>query len=197
MSAWEKLTLAQLHEAGGEAYVDEHQLTSKGKELFAQTAQSWNSYVALNPPKPNSELAQEMVRVFGEEGLNEPAEAVQVLQIVVAARPDKRGAVRGARAVRLQGAEHARRRPRLRKGDRLAPAAQRAQLKTELAAIKKNPSGAASGQSTVSQGENGTGTTSTGAAAPARAVDDHEVARGALACPVRGGSPRRGSPPGG
>ena len=50
-------------------------------------AQAWNSYLALNPPKPNAELAQRMVAVFGEEGLNEPAAAVQVLQIVVAARP--------------------------------------------------------------------------------------------------------------
>ncbi len=50
-------------------------------------AQSWNSYLALNPPKPNAKLAKEMVRVFGEEGLNQPAAAVEVLQLVVAAEP--------------------------------------------------------------------------------------------------------------
>ncbi len=88
VSAWENLTNAQLHEAGGEAYVSQSgAVTSKGKELFHQAAHSWNTYIALNPAKPNSELAQRMVAVFGEEGLNEPAAAVQVLQIVVAARP--------------------------------------------------------------------------------------------------------------
>src|ERR1022692_5017832 len=86
-SAWEGLTNAQLHEAGGEAFVSNNKLTSKGKELFAQIGQSWNSYLALNPAKPNLTLAKEMVRVFGEEGLNQPAAAVQVLQLVVAAEP--------------------------------------------------------------------------------------------------------------
>src|ERR1019366_5780509 len=66
--AWENLTNAQLHEAGGEAYVTRTGgVTSKGKELFRQVARSWNSYMALNPAKPNPELAERMVTVFGEE----------------------------------------------------------------------------------------------------------------------------------
>src|SRR5271168_4507540 len=86
-SAWENLANAQLHEAGGEAFVSSAGVTAKGKELFAKVAQSWNSYIALNPAKPNAELAERMVTVFGEEGLNEPAAEVEVLQIAVAARP--------------------------------------------------------------------------------------------------------------
>ena len=111
--AWEQLTLAQLHEAGGEAYIVNGKLTSKGTTLFTQVAQSWNRYIALNPPKPNAEIAQEMVRVFGEEGLDQPAEAVKVLQIVTAARPESAGAVRVVGGVRLQGPQHAHRRSRL------------------------------------------------------------------------------------
>ncbi|HEY2142365.1 MAG TPA: hypothetical protein VGG98_09940 [Solirubrobacteraceae bacterium] len=149
VAAWEKLTTAQLHEAGGEAYVANNQLTSKGKELFSQIAHSWNSYIALNPPKPSPELAQQMVRVFGEEGLNQPAAAVAVLQIVVAAKPQN-AAFYGALA------QYAYKAKNTREGDlaaakavSLAPAAQRPRLKTELAALKKNPSG----------GETFTGTT--------------------------------------
>lgn len=140
-AAWEKLTDAQLHEAGGEAYVAQTGITSKGRQLFAQVAQSWNHYLALNPPKPNSELAQRMVTVFGEEGLNEPASAVQVLQIVVAARPT-------SAALYASLAQYAYKAKNVRVGDlasekavSLAPAAQRARLKTELAAAKANPSG--------------------------------------------------------
>lgn len=139
--AWEQLTLAQLHEAGGEAYFAGGKLTSKGKELFAQTGQSWNKYLALNPPKPNVEIAQEMVRVFGEEGLDEPAEAVKVLQIVTAARPE-------SASLYAALAEYAYKAKNTRIGDlaseravALAPPAQRKQLKTELAEIKKNPTG--------------------------------------------------------
>lgn len=138
---WEQLTLAQLHEAGGEAYFANQKLTSKGKELFGQTAQSWNSYIALTPPKPNVEIAQEMVRVFGEEGLNEPSEAVKVLQIVTAARPE-------SAALYASLAEYAYKAHNTRIGDlasvkavALAPSAQRKQLKKQLAAIKAHPNG--------------------------------------------------------
>ena len=89
--AWEQLTLAQLHEAGGEAYFANQRLTAKGRVLFGQTAQSWNGYIALKPAKPNAQLALQMERVFGEEGLNEPAEVVKVLQIVI---PTKSGSTR-------------------------------------------------------------------------------------------------------
>jgi predicted Zn-dependent protease len=142
VAAWESLTKALLHEAGGEAYVSQSgQVTSKGKELFAQAAQAWTSYLALNPPKPNSELAQLMVTVYGEAGLNDPARAVQVLQIVVAARPT-------SAALWSALAEYAYKAHNIRIGDlastkavSLAPAAQRTRLQTELAEVKKSPNG--------------------------------------------------------
>jgi hypothetical protein len=142
VSAWENLLKAQLHEAGGEAYVTSSgALTGKGHELFAQSAQTWSSYLALNPPKPNPELAQLMLRVFGEEGLNKPSEEVQVLQIVVAAKPTN--AAYYAQLARYAYLAH-----NTRVGDlaaakavTLAPATQQARLKTELVALRKSPSG--------------------------------------------------------
>jgi hypothetical protein len=182
VSAWESLTSAQLHEAGGEAYVANNKLTSKGKELFSQVAQSWNSYLALNPPKPSLTLAKEMVRVFGEEGLNQPAAAVTVLQIVVAAEPQS-ASLFGALA------EYAYKAHNTRQGDlastkavSLAPSADRVRLKKELAELKKSSaattttsSGATSSPTTsgtttssaTSPGSNGTGAASTGESANA------------------------------
>jgi hypothetical protein len=164
-SAWEKLADAQLHEAGGEAYVSRTGgVTSKGKELFRQVAQSWNSYLALNPAQPNPELAQRMVAVFDEEGLNEPAAAVQVLQIVVAARPTNFSYYASL-------AQYAYKAHNTRVGDlasakaiSLAPAASRPLLQAKLTALKKNPNPTAgseaatssSGQPfTVTRGANG------------------------------------------
>jgi len=142
VSAWEGLTKNLLHEAGSEAYVTASgAVTSKGRELFNQTARAWSGYIALNPSKPNLELAKEMLRVFDEEGLNQPASVVEVLQIVVAAEPTN-----VAYYARL--AEYAYKAHNVRVGDlaskravSLAPAAQRARLKAELAEVEANPSG--------------------------------------------------------
>lgn len=159
-SAWEKLINTQLHEAGSEAYVTHTGgVTSRGKELFTQIAQSWNSYLALNPRKPNSELALRMVSVLGEGGLNQPADAVKALQVVVAARPNSAAlyASLAHYAYKAGGKDN------LRTGDvasakavALAPAAQRTRLKAELAGVKKNPSGEKT-YTTVTNGKTYTG----------------------------------------
>jgi hypothetical protein len=178
VEAWEKLIRAQLHEAGAEAYVSSTGvLTGKGRELFAQTARSWSSYLALNPPKPSVELAQQMLRVFGEEGLNKPAEEVQILQIVVAAKPTNV-------AYYAQLAKYAYLAHNKRVGDlasakavSLAPAAQKQRLKTELAQLRNGPTGGetltatTNGKTyTVKPGANGalTGTVPQTTTAPAK-----------------------------
>jgi hypothetical protein len=141
VSAWEHLTEALLHEAGGEAYVTRTGVTSKGRELYSKAAQAWSSYIALNPPTPSAKLAQLMVSVYGDEGLKQPAQAVQVLQIVVAARPT-------SAALYSKLAVYAYKAGNVRVGDlaavkavSLAPSTERVRLKNELAEVKKNPSG--------------------------------------------------------
>jgi hypothetical protein len=142
LGAWESLTKALLHEAGSEKYVTTAgTVTGAGKLLFKRAAQAWTSYIALNPPKPNSELAQLMETVYGEGGLNEPAKEVEILQIAVAARPTDA-------ALFAALAEYAYKSHNVRVGDlaaaravKLAPAAQQARVKSELALVRSNPSG--------------------------------------------------------
>jgi hypothetical protein len=153
--AWEKLTRALLHEAGGETYVSGSGLTSKAKQLFTQASESWHSYLALNPPNSSTQLAKEMLPVYGEEGLNEPTQILQALNLIVAAEPNSYTYNRElalfaykAKNTRLGDLAAA-------KAIALAPAEQRARLKTALAEVKKNPNGTSSSSS-------GTGTTTTG-----------------------------------
>src|SRR5436305_12820839 len=47
IGAWERLTSAQLHEAGGEAYVGNGGTAAKGRELNSQTTDSRGSFIAL------------------------------------------------------------------------------------------------------------------------------------------------------
>jgi hypothetical protein len=142
-AAWEGLTKNLLHEvASSETYeTSTGAITSKGKELFRQASQSWDSYLALNPPKTNTELAQLMETVYGETGLNEPAKEVEVLQIAVVAKPTDA-------ALFAALAEYAYKAKNTRVGDlssekavALSPAVDRKRVKQELAEIKANPSG--------------------------------------------------------
>jgi hypothetical protein len=143
LSAWEGLAKNLLHEvASSEANeTSAGVITSKGKELFRQASAAWASYIALNPPKPNVELAQLMTTVYSEPGLNEPAKEVEVLQLAVAAKPTDA-------ALYAELAEYAYKAKNPRVGDlasekavSLSPAVDRTRVKDELAEIKANPSG--------------------------------------------------------
>ena len=140
VAAWEALIKAQLHQAGNEAYVTPTGLTSKGRTLYSEIAQSWSRYLALNPQHPKLELAKQMLTVFSEEGLNQPSAAVQAAQIAVAAEPSNPFYFRAL-------AEYAYKAHNVGVGDlaaaraiSMAPAEQRARLRTLLAEVKKQAS---------------------------------------------------------
>ncbi len=137
--AWEKLTEALLHEAGASS--ETGAVTPRERQLFGLAAEAWQSYLATKPSPPSPKLAQLMVNIYGEEGLNKPAEAVRVLQIILATRPTS-AALWSSLAVFAYKAHD------VRTGDQasekavaFAPAAQRTRIKNELAELKANPSG--------------------------------------------------------
>jgi hypothetical protein len=164
--AWEHLALAQLHESAGEAYFVNQRLTSRGRELYAQIAQSWNGYLAQKPAKPNPTLALQMVTIFSGAGLNEPAEAVKALQLVISAKTESTPQYQASLYASL--AQFAYQAHNNRIGDlasakalALAPSAQRKQLKTQLAAIKAHPNGTEAATSGTQTAEGTTGATKT------------------------------------
>jgi hypothetical protein len=142
LAAWEALLKAQLHQAGNEGYVTRTgELTSKGRKLYSEIAQSWSQYLAQRPPRPNLEVTKQMLTVFGEEGLNQPSAGVQVAQIAVEAEPKNSFYFRVL-------SEYAYKTHNVSVGDlaakravRLAPAEQRARLRAGLAEVKKRASG--------------------------------------------------------
>jgi hypothetical protein len=171
VAAWEKLTLAILHESGGEAYVNANTgtPTPKGKELLARASRSWERYLALNPPKPNVELAKLMAqRVYTTEALNQPASAVQALQIVVAAEPT-------SVSWYSQLAAYAYQAKNTRVGDlaaakavSLAPPSERKRLQQDLETVKKSPEGET--LTTTTNGTTYTGKLNSKGEVPATAV---------------------------
>jgi hypothetical protein len=142
VSGFENLTKALLHEAGNEAYVtSQGVVTSKGKQLYRRASQAWQSYLALNPPKVNPEVAQLIYGIYAEGALNEPSKAVEALQLVVAARPESAHyysylAIYAYKAHNERIGDLA-----AEKAVQLAPSSERARLKNELAEVKKYPTG--------------------------------------------------------
>jgi Fe-S cluster biosynthesis and repair protein YggX len=142
VSAWGNLAKSLYHEAGAEPNTTSTgEVTSKGKALFKQVSQAWNRYIALNPPKPDAELAQLMENVYGEAGLDEPSKEVEVLQIAIQARPTDA-------TLYADLAVYSYRAHNTRQGDlasekalALTPASERKRLQHELAEYKANPSG--------------------------------------------------------
>jgi hypothetical protein len=142
-AAWAALADARVHEANGSEFYDEatQQFTSQGKQLLTKVANVWERYIALNPGKPDITVAQEMLRVFGPEGLNQPAAAVQVMQLVIAAKPPS-AALYGHLAVYAYQAKNTRLGDLAsKKAVSLTPAPQRPKIEAELAQIKSNPNG--------------------------------------------------------
>ena len=149
--AWASLVEAQLHQASEETYSDPTtgQFTSKGKQLLAQISRSWSTYLTLEPHNPSAQLAQRMLAIYGEEGLNKPGEEVAALQIVLPTKPP-------SAALFADLAEYSYKAHDVSQGDlasakalSLAPASERKRIKVILEAIKKNPSESLSAASTA------------------------------------------------
>jgi hypothetical protein len=108
---------------------------SGGRKELAQAAQSWSSYLALEPRKPDPNVATLMVQAFSPVGLNRPKDGVTAAEIVANARPSAQ--------TYYQLAVFAYAAKQTRKGDlagkkavELAPSAQRAAVKSQVDSAK-------------------------------------------------------------
>jgi hypothetical protein len=150
--AWAALTRAQYQVAGlGENY-DQNAgtFTAKGKKALVKVERSWDRYMALDPSKPDPDLAALMVQAFSPTGLSRPPKAVAAQEIVVDARPPSTGLYSTLAILAYQAGQ-------TRKGDlaadkavSLAPKDQRSLLKEQLQQQKSATSGGAAGSTTSS-----------------------------------------------
>ena len=157
-AAWAELARVRYQLAGqGENY-DQNtgQFTAKGQAQLLTVATTWKTYLALDPPKPDANVASLMVQAFGPAGLNRPAEAATAAEIVTEARPSANTffqlAVFAYAAGQTRKADLA-----SAKSLELTPPDQRAALKQRLDAAKKQGTSAG-----ASAGTAGAGTTTGG-----------------------------------
>lgn len=145
-AAWAALAEAQLHEASVAPYYDQGtgRYTAQGKELLQKVYNSWNQYLRLEPTNPNSDLAEKMLPVLGEEGLNQPAAAVRALQIVIPAREPSAALYASLAQYAFKAKNMGVGELAAKKAVELAPAGQRKTVKEELEYDKAKAAGSTS-----------------------------------------------------
>ena len=136
-TAWAALARLRYQEATATGYDQQTSaFNDNGKKQLLKVAAAWSRYVALDPKKPDANLANLMVQAFGPTGINQPAKAVEAMEIVVDSRKAS-AALYGQLAVLAYTANQT------RKGDlaaakavSLAPKLDREALKSQLEQAK-------------------------------------------------------------
>jgi hypothetical protein len=141
-AVWAELARLRYQRAGIDGIgADDVTYTDKGKEKLRLATQAWERHLALDPKQPNVRVARLMVQAYATTALNEPAKAVQAMQVVTAAeKPPSSNLF--AQLAQLAYQAHD-----LRTGDlaadravELADKADRKQLRSALDAIKTEAS---------------------------------------------------------
>lgn len=136
--AWAQLAVARFRRAGVEGQQQDGTYTEAAKRRLALAAAAWERHLALDPKKPDVRAANLMAQAYSAQGLNQLDEAVRAKQIVTEAeRPPSSNLYAQLAALAYQAGDN-------RTGDLagtravdLAPAADRKQLRSTLAALKQ------------------------------------------------------------
>lgn len=132
--------------------------TDKGKQDLGKAATAWERYLALNPPKVDTTVAQQMVTAYGPAGLQRYDQATAAMEAVIGARASAPAALYAQLSIFAHGAGQTRKATLARdKAVALTPAAQRKQIKDTIqqnwTALDQAKSGTTSGaQGTTSTG---------------------------------------------
>lgn len=137
-AAWAALARARYQTAGlGDDYDQTtNTFTSSGRAKLGGAAVAWQRYLELDPNHPDPTLALLMAQAYSQEGLNQPANAAEALEIVTEKHPSA--------ANYGQLAQYAYLANETRKGDlaaakavQLAPSAQQRLMRTQLENVKR------------------------------------------------------------
>jgi hypothetical protein len=142
-AGWAALTEALVHESGAGENFDEStgKFTAKGKALLVKAANAWSHYVALHPAKPDFTVGEEMLTVFGQEGLDQPSSAVEALQLILPERAPTAALYGDLALYAYQAKNTSLGDLAAQKTISLTPPAKRKEVEAQLAQLKQNPTG--------------------------------------------------------
>jgi hypothetical protein len=150
-AGWASLARLEYQVAGAGDNYDQANgtFTAKGRVELAKAATAWNKYLALNPKKPDANLATIMARALGPEGLGRLSDAVAAQEIVIDSQTPNANLYAQLAILAYAAGQ-------VRKGDlsaqkavSLAPKDQRADFKQQLDAAKQQSLGTTAGSATT------------------------------------------------
>lgn len=132
--AWAKLTGARFQ--GAEFDTTQNVYTEDGVAKLRAASNAWQSYLKLQPKRPDPRVAGMMANAYSEVGLNEPDDAAIAQEIVADARPS--AAAFSQLALFAYAANQSRKgNLAAQKAVQLTPKAQRAAFKRRLATARR------------------------------------------------------------
>jgi hypothetical protein len=145
-AAWARMASLRLAEGGANGGFDGD---SDGLKDFRQASTAWTRYLALKPAKVDQSVARQMINVYGTSGLNQPDEAVGVMDLLIDQTDPPSADLFKQYALLAFSAGQT------RKGDlaieravALSPAADRKQVRSALESLKAQAATAAAGDAT-------------------------------------------------
>jgi hypothetical protein len=131
--AWAELTRVRFQQAGSGDGFDSNQgvFTDKGKEKLQDAASAWTKYLTLTD-KPDDTVAAVMVQAYGPSGLNQPAQAVSAMEVIVDSRPATGPLYVQLAALAYQAGQTRKADLASKKALELTPADSREQIKAQL-----------------------------------------------------------------
>jgi hypothetical protein len=136
--AWAELTRVRFQQAGSGDGFDQAKgtFTDKGKERLQDTSLAWDKYLTLTE-KPDDTVASLMVQAYSTAGLNEPAQAVNAMEIVIDSRPATGPLYVQLAALAYQARQTRKAELASKKALALTPKDDREQIKAQLAGARQ------------------------------------------------------------
>lgn len=131
--AWAELTRVRFQQAAAGDGFDANQgvFTDKGKAKLQGAASAWTKYLTLTD-KPDDTVAAVMVQAYGPSGLNQPAQAVSAMEVIVDSRPATGPLYVQLAALAYQAGQTRKADLASKKALELTPADSREQIKAQL-----------------------------------------------------------------
>jgi tetratricopeptide (TPR) repeat protein len=112
--------------------------TPKGKAELRQASAAWQRHLRLNPDRPDTQVAKQMVQAYGVAGLRQYGEAVKALEFVIDATPNPTYQTYVQLAVLAHGAKQDRKaKLSADKAQELAPKSQRKTVADQIKAAEQ------------------------------------------------------------